>query len=187
MKREEYLINFYDSLSERYEELYGEEQKEKVNNILSFLESSLDIKEKSLNNNKFVIVDLGCGVGIKDIAFIKKLECFKKLKIILIGIDISFESLRLNKRKRLYDFLINADIENFCFNKFFSKRTLLISVSSLQNMSEDAIKKILSFKFPQLHSVMFRSKGEDYWKNIFFKKRFRLIKKINNDLLFSNF
>jgi len=162
------LIEFYDKLSKNYINLYGEEQLEKWLAIKEYLINK-DIKEK-------IVVDLGCGIGFIDVLNLKN----KK-----IGLDISFESLKLAKNK--YEFLVNCDLEFFCFKKFNNKNFLLISVSSLQNLNEKAINKILSLNNLQIHSVMYRSKGEIFWKELFYKKGFKFIKKIRNDLIFSNF
>jgi len=177
-KKLEQLINFYNELAPKYEELYGEEQKEKQINLLKELYKYLKIKKEIL------IFDLGCGIGFKGLKGLKKI---KDKKIKLFGLDISFNSLIINKNKRIYDFLINCDLNNFCFEKIMGKKKeiIFISCSSLQNLEKSSIIKILSLDIPQIHSVMYKSKGKKYWENLFKNKDFKLVKEIRNDLLFS--
>jgi predicted TPR repeat methyltransferase len=163
------LIDYYDKIADNY--FYLEEQKIKWQEIKEYLFNS------KLNLNKKTIIDLGCGIGL--IRFLK-IENTKK-----IGLDISFKSLL--HAKKYYDFVINCDLDRFCFKKFNNKEFLIISVSSLQNLEENTIKKILSLDCFQIHSVMYRSKGEEYWVKLFKEKGFKFVKKVKNDLIFSNF
>jgi ubiquinone/menaquinone biosynthesis C-methylase UbiE len=166
------LIEFYDKLAKNYFELYGEEQLKKWQEIIYYLNSKFTREEMK----KLKIIDLGCGVGILNL---------KEIFGFSIGIDISFESLKLAKNK--YNLLVNTDLNKICLRKNNIGNYLIISVSALQNLNEKAIKKILSLKNKQIHSVMYRGKGEKYWKDLFFSFKFKLVKKENNDLIFSNF
>lgn len=172
------LVEFYNNLSESYNELYGEEQKEKWFYLLKLLKKYLENK-----NNKFLVVDLGCGIGFNYLKEFKQ-KNFPNLK--LIGVDISFKSLIKNKENNYYDFLINSDINKFCFNKLLKKEVILISCSSLQNFDLKTIEKILNLPLVQIHSVMYKPK-ENFWLNLFKNKNFKFYKKIKNDLLFYNF
>jgi predicted TPR repeat methyltransferase len=179
LERTKQVMEFYDQLAFNYEELYGEEQREKWFTLLEELINYLN----NSREKKLVIFDLGCGVGFNDLFFLKKI---KGRKIKLFGLDLSFNSLKINKNKNIYDFLINCDLNNFCFKKIENnKRNILISCSSLQNLEEESVLRILSLKNMQIHSVMYKSKGEKYWKNLFKNKGFKFIKKVRNDLLFS--
>jgi len=164
------MIDFYNKLSSNYKELYGEEQKEKWLAIKEYIEKNKELIDKK------ILVDLGCGIGFIDMLNIKN----KK-----IGLDISFKSLLIAKKK--YDLLVNCDLDNFCFKKFDNNNFLIVSVSSLQNLDEKTLDKILKLKSLQIHSVMYRSKGEKFWKKAFLKEGFKFIKKVRNDLIFSNF
>jgi len=165
MKKES-IEDFYDQLAKNYLELYGEEQREKWEEVLRIL-NKVETKDK-------ICLELGCGIGIVSL---------KELFRLSIGVDISFESLKIAKEKSYYDFLIKADLDYFKVCK--TKDLFLISVSVLQNLSEESVKKILKINTNQIHSVMFKSKGENYWKEIFLKNGFKFEKKVKNDLIFS--
>jgi len=90
------LINYYDKLSENYDELYGSEQRTKY----SLMINTLNIEKVER------VLDFGCGTGL----LLKTLEeigvCF------LIGVDISSGMLAKAKEKALkYVDLILCDGE----------------------------------------------------------------------------
>ena len=104
-------MDFYKLIAGGYNELYGEEQKVK----LDIIKDNLDIKNTDL------LLDVGCGTGISDF------NCR------ILGIDPSIELLKQN----LNNPLILAKAENIPFkDESFDK---VIAVTSMHNF--DNIKK----------------------------------------------
>ena len=105
----------YDLLSDCYDELYGEEQREKYRRVLSLCSSSLGI-----------ILDAGCGTGL----FLDYLRGDKGHSYILyVGIDTSAGMLRIARRRKdsTSDF-IQADIHHLPFRDNTFNTTLSITV-----------------------------------------------------------
>ena len=104
-------MDFYRLIASGYNELYGEEQKVKLN----IIKENLDIKSTDL------LLDVGCGTGISDF------NCK------VLGIDPSVELLKQN----LETSVILAKAENIPFrDRTFDK---VISVTSMHNF--DNIEK----------------------------------------------
>ena len=81
-KDERQVAEWYDALSNSYDELYGKEQSQKHETILEFLGS-----------RRFrVLVDVGCGTG----AFLEKARDSSDFAI---GIDLSRKMLRIARRR----------------------------------------------------------------------------------------
>lgn len=81
-KDERQVAEWYDTLSNSYDELYGKEQSQKHETVLEFL-----------GNRRFqVLVDVGCGTG----AFLEKArESYDSA----IGIDLSRKMLQIARRR----------------------------------------------------------------------------------------
>ncbi|MCH8329355.1 MAG: class I SAM-dependent methyltransferase [Nanoarchaeota archaeon] len=104
-------MDFYRLISKGYNELYGEEQKVKLN----IIKENLDIKSTDL------LLDVGCGTGISDF------DCK------VLGIDPSVELLKQN----LGNQTVLAKAENIPFkDRSFDK---VISVTAMHNF--DNIEK----------------------------------------------
>ncbi|MCX8169362.1 MAG: class I SAM-dependent methyltransferase [Candidatus Methanomethylicia archaeon] len=114
----------YDITCIGYDELYGEEQKEKHIETLLYIKP---IKDK-------LIVDVGCGTGLME-------EHLLEAKIV-IGIDISMGMLKNAKRRFQGNpkfFWIHADAENIPIKSKSSDTVLMITV--VQNLP-DPIKAL---------------------------------------------
>ena len=104
-------MDFYRLISKGYNELYGEEQKVKLN----IIKENLDIKSTDL------LLDVGCGTGISDF------DCK------VLGIDPSVELLKQNLERQT----VLAKAENIPFkDRSFDK---VISVTAMHNF--DNIEK----------------------------------------------
>lgn len=104
-------MNFYNSISKGYAELYGEEQEIKH----KIIKDNLDIKSTDL------LLDVGCGTGISGF------NCK------VLGIDPSIELLKQNLKSPI----VLAKAENIPFkDRSFDK---VISVTSMHNF--DSIEK----------------------------------------------
>ena len=110
-------MNYYDKISKSYDELYSEEQENKLNIVKS--------KIKILKNDK--ILDIGCGTGISS-----QFENF------IVGIDPSIGLLKINKNKRkLLGIAEKLPFKNHSFD-------FVISLTSIQNFDnvKEALKEI---------------------------------------------
>lgn len=102
-------MNYYDSISKGYDELHREEQIKKLAIVKKFLKTTISTR----------MLDAGCGTGISS-----DFGCN------VIGIDTSFELLRLNKSKNK----IQAQAENIPFKaKSFD---IVISLTAIQNFED---------------------------------------------------
>ena len=83
-KDERRVAEWYNTLSDSYDELYGEEQSRKYEKVLGFL-----------GNRHFrVLIDIGCGTG----TFLEKAhETYDHA----IGIDLSRKMLRIARRRNV--------------------------------------------------------------------------------------
>ena len=83
-KDERQVAEWYNKLSNSYDELYGKEQSQKHGTVLEFLE----------NSHFPVLVDIGCGTG----AFLEKSHTAYDHAI---GIDLSTKMLQTAKRREI--------------------------------------------------------------------------------------
>ncbi len=118
------VINYYNSISKGYSELYHNEQKEKIDLLFfyfpDYFKKYFKNKKNKDNINNINIVDLGSGDGVFNFyvkSLINKVNNENKknlktqIKINLISYDISFELLKINKNKNK----INGIAEYLCF------------------------------------------------------------------------
>jgi len=110
-------MNYYNKISEGYDELHKEEQLKK----LSIIKNNLKIKKSDL------LLDVGCGTGISS-----QFDCK------VIGIDPSTGLLKRNKNKN--KILAKAEYLPFKSNTF----DFVISVTALHNFNnfEKSLKEI---------------------------------------------
>lgn len=111
-------MNYYNEISEGYEELHKEEQLDKIRLIKKYI----DIKEKDL------LLDVGCGTGLT--------TRFWKCRV--FGIDPAIELLKKVKN----GFYVNAEAENIPFKD--GQFDWVISITAIQNFHEidKALKEI---------------------------------------------
>lgn len=81
-KDERQVAEWYNTLSNSYDELYGKEQSQKYETIMGFLR----------NRHFRVLVDIGCGTG----AFLEKA---RETYDYAIGIDLSTKMLQIARRR----------------------------------------------------------------------------------------
>ncbi len=158
---EEEVREYYDNLSEIYDELYGDEQRKKIE-VIEEIYSRLFISkvfEKGL--------DYGCGTGIST-AFLKKIA--KEVYIY----DISDRMLEITKN-RLRDVIVikRDELENY--SEFFD---VIISITVLQDSKDpekdlNLINKLLKKNGLFIMSVL-KKKGLVFWKPLI-KKYFNII------------
>ncbi len=107
-------MNYYDKISEGYDELHGEEQKKKLKIIVKHLRPAPSDK----------ILDVGCGTGISS-----------DLPGDVTGIDPSGELLMIAKKRGIKAIKGKAEALPFDDNSF----DIVISLTAAQNF--DDIKK----------------------------------------------
>jgi ubiquinone/menaquinone biosynthesis C-methylase UbiE len=78
-------MNYYDSIARGYDELYGAEQREKLERIVNLLEKR-DLRVEP----SWSLLDVGCGTGISTTFF----DCALR-----VGVDPSKELLRIARLK----------------------------------------------------------------------------------------
>jgi ubiquinone/menaquinone biosynthesis C-methylase UbiE len=82
LKDAETITKWYDTLSRNYDELYGEEQRQKHATVLHLL-----------GNKEFkIFIDVGCGTG-------KLLGLLSQRSRVRLGIDLSYEMLKVAKQR----------------------------------------------------------------------------------------
>ena len=82
-KDEREVAEWYNTLSDSYDELYGKEQSQKYETVLEFL-----------GNRHFrVLIDIGCGTGMF-------LEKARETYDHAIGIDLSIKMLQIARRRK---------------------------------------------------------------------------------------
>ena len=155
-------MNYYNSISESYNELHREEQLSKIR----LIKDNLKIKNQDL------LLDVGCGTGI----FAEEFNCIK------IGINPSIEMLKQGKNA----FYIQAYAENLPFkdNSF----DVVISVTAIHNFKNikrglEEIKRV-SRKNVVLSILKKSAKINEIKDNI--QKLFKITKTIeeNQDIIF---
>ena len=150
-------MDYYNSISDSYNELHKEEQLNKI----GLIKDNLKIKKADF------LLDVGCGTGI----FAEEFNCIK------IGIDPSIEMLKQGKNA----FYIQAFAEHLPFkDKAFD---FVISVTAIHNFKNirkglEEIKRV-SKKDVAL-SILKRSSKIDEIKN-HIKKLFKITKIIEGD------
>jgi ubiquinone/menaquinone biosynthesis C-methylase UbiE len=116
-------MNYYNEISQGYEELYKEEQIKKLNFIKLFLEK-LNIKIKE----SYKLLDVGCGTGLT--------TQFWKSKI-KTGIDPAKKLIEKARKKDKKSNYVVAPAENIPFeNNSFD---IVVSITAIQNFQD--IKK----------------------------------------------
>ncbi len=119
-------MEYYNEISEGYEELHGEEQKKKIRLIME----KISVKEDEL------LLDVGCGTGLTT----KFWKCKK------IGID---PAIKLLQKAEGADF-VNAEAEHIPFRK--NSFDWVISITAIQNFHDirkglEEIKRVGKNKF----------------------------------------
>ena len=154
-------MSYYNKISKGYTKLHKEEQLKK----LSIIKNNIKIKKSDL------LLDVGCGTGISS-----NFNCK------VIGIDPSFQLLKLNKNKN--KFLGDAEKLPFKSNFF----DFVISVTVVHNFKdiERALKEIKRVgKNNFVFSILKRSNRFNEIKKLI-KKYFRIEKEIEEykDIIF---
>ncbi len=144
MKNNKQQNRYYDSISDGYDELYGNEQKKK----LDLIKGMLTIKKDEL------LLDVGCGTGISS-----DFECK------VFGIDPSWKLITKSKSKNFV--VVQARAESIPFMN--SSFDLVISLTAVQNfenmkMALDEIIRVGKRKF--VLSILKKSKKLESFKNI---------------------
>ena len=127
MKKKVDSKTYYNSISSSYEELYGQEQIEKVKVIESLL------KEKQILDNKGKIIDLGCGSGLSS-------NWLSKYGYNIYGYDVSEKLIELAKSNYPNNNYFCYDVDNIKSKNFKqSDFEIGISVSAIQNFKRPYI------------------------------------------------
>lgn len=148
-------MNYYDVTSNSYNELYKEEQLNKLSIIKNHIRMNKNAK----------LLDVGCGTGISS-----DFDCF------VVGIDSSVGLLKQNKNIKL---LCVAESLPFKSNVF----DYVISISSIHNFKDikkaiSEMKRVGKNKF--VLSVLKKSRRFNYISNII-EKNFKVEKAIRED------
>ena len=125
-EKKKQLIEKYDALSVSYDNLYGDEQKEKYdllfNNFKRFLNANL------------ILGDFGCGTGLLEAYFLNEQ---------IIGVDFSRNSLKIAKGKGSKSMYILADIEFPPFRENCLDLIVMFTVIHHINDPVDLIRKLM--------------------------------------------
>jgi len=144
-------MEYYNAISEGYDELYKEEQLNK----LSVIKNNIRI------NKSTKILDIGCGTGISS-----QFDCF------VVGIDPSASLLKLNKNNK--KIIGVAESLPFKAHSF----SCIISITSIHNFNNikkaiNEIKRVCKGNF--IFSILKKSKKVDAIKNLI-EKNFKVEK-----------
>ena len=147
---------YYDNIAAGYNELYKEEQLNK----LLIIKNNIDI------NKNTKILDLGCGTGISS-----GFDCF------VVGIDPSIELLKQNSNNKKLS--SNAELLPFKDNSF----DCIVSVTAFHNFKNikkaiDEAKRVGKEKF--VFSILKKSRKFDYIKNLV-ERNFKIEKIIEEE------
>jgi len=157
----ERVKEYYNNLSEVYDELYGEEQEKKMRIIEEIYNKLFDNKvfEKGL--------DYGCGTGISTL-FLSKIA--KEVYIY----DISEKMLEIAKNRIKNSIALKREDLDKYYN-FFDIITSITVLQDSENPEEDLmiINKLLKDDGLLILSVL-KKKGLSYWKPLI-KKYFNII------------
>jgi len=161
MNYTERVKEYYDNLSEVYDELYGEEQEKKIRVIE-------EIYNKLFGNKVFEKgLDYGCGTGISTL-FLSKIA--REVYIY----DISEKMIeRAKNRVKNSIVLKREDLDKY--HNFFDVITSITVLQDSENPEEDLtiINKLLKDDGLLILSVL-KKKGLVYWKPLI-KKYFNII------------
>ncbi len=145
---------WYNSIFSSYDELYGEEQKDKINYIYSNFKRIFG----ELQFEKGM--DYGCGTGIS-------IELVKKLCKRVYAYDISEKMLELAKKK-------HPDVtflSEYNLNESFDLVTCITVLQDSEEPEKD-LKNIYQTLHPNgllIVSVLKRGSKKEYWKSLFEK------------------
>jgi SAM-dependent methyltransferase len=133
--RKENIEKFYDDYAEYYEIVYNDYLK-KSEKVLKDLIKYI----KTLNNiEKWILIDLGCGIG-RQLKFLKDQLQGKCLKA--IGVDISNSMLKLAKtrdnniqwlKKNILDKNLKNDIQELIYKKHLNRENIGTLITCLGN------------------------------------------------------
>lgn len=111
---EDYVTDLFDSYAETFDEQLVGELQYKTPTLIGEL-----VNEHISAENKYNILDLGCGTGLAGIHFTDVSEK-------MVGIDLSPKMLNKAEERNIYDELISIDIEKY-FNTHDFKPDIVIS------------------------------------------------------------
>lgn len=157
-------MNYYDEISEGYNELHKEEQLKK----LKIIKDNLEIKKS------YKLLDIGCGTGFS----------FELFDCKLFGIEPSLELLKQLPDKLLGKVIAKqADAEKIPFqDRFFD---IIISVTAIQNFEDvdKALEEIIRISKPKVQIIISCLKKSTKLKNIKNKleKYFNIDKEIEEE------
>ncbi|MCX8147449.1 MAG: class I SAM-dependent methyltransferase [Candidatus Woesearchaeota archaeon] len=151
-------MDYYDQISEGYEELHKEEQEKKLNLIKKHLQASPYEK----------LLDVGCGTGITS-----QWGCN------VTGVDPSKKLLEKAKQKGIKTVLAEAENMPFRDNEF----DIVISVTAIQNFNDiekglKEIKRVGKGRF--VLTFLKKSEKRDFILNTI-RKLFKIEKEIEED------
>lgn len=149
-------LNYYDGIAKGYKELYHNEQKQKISQIIKYLPKT------------GVILDLGCADGVFN-KYVSKSNN-------LISFDLSFELLRLNSNDKKF----NGSILNLPFKSNYFD--FVVSFSVFQDLpliekGVDEVYRILKKDGVLIVSFIHMSSKSEQLLELFLSK-FELIDKI---------
>jgi ubiquinone/menaquinone biosynthesis C-methylase UbiE len=155
---------YYDAIANGYDELYGMEQKNKMELIRRHINVLSSIK----------ILDIGCGTGIST-----DFDCF------CIGIDPSAELIKIARQKdkrKNHDYIVlkAEDIRKLKFKK--DQFDYVLAISSLHHVKtlSSVLKEIKRVGKKFIFSLMKRSQSTQKIINTL-EKNFRITEKIEED------
>ena len=165
------VIEYYNNISSSYDELYGEEQKNKYNKVFNV------IKNHYMNK----VLDYGCGTGL-----LLEYLCYNANIQLLVGIDISNGMLSKAKEKLSYKVdLILCDGEYLPLRNNSFDTTFMITVfQNLYNKELGLGKAISATKPNGLLIISVPNRGnlkKELLIKIFSQNNVELINKINED------
>jgi len=154
-------MHYYNTIAKGYDELYKEEQLNKISLIKNHIRLNKNTK----------ILDVGCGTGISS-----EFDCF------VAGIDPSIELLNHNpSNKKILSSAENLPFKNNSFD-------YIISVTAIHNFNDikksiDEMKRVGKQNF--IFSILKKSKKFNFIKNVI-EKNFKIEKAIeeNKDMIF---
>ena len=160
MEQKELTKNYYNAIAKGYDELYGEEQKEKLNTIKDYLPEKGDV------------LDAGSGTGVS--------KQFLNKSVNITAIDISEELLNLNPIEKK----IIGDVENMPFEKNQFDHIICLTVLQDVNDKQKAINelsRVLKTNGTLFISFLKNSKFKDEIINEL-ESKFKIIHKIEEKI-----
>lgn len=113
------MTAYYNGIAQGYDELYKEEQEQKLTHITKHFTSEFTIKETD------TLLDVGCGSGVSTLYFKTKTQT---------GIDPSKELIRLAKQKSSTAKFSVAPAEAIPFND--NQFDVVLSLTAIQNFDD---------------------------------------------------